>query len=112
MRQTGRGAIGDEVVADALSLIDRSRVAEWLEAQLLARQRRPGRPRAISVKALLCALLLLATDDRPLHLSGATEVLFVRLSEPAKEWLGVEGAVTEKPSPGDRRVHRALRRRE
>ena len=98
MRQTGRGAIGDEVVADALSLIDRSGVAEWLEAQLLARQRRPGRPRAISVKALLCALLLLATDDRPLHLSGATEVLFVRLSEPAKEWLGVEGAVTDRRS--------------
>jgi hypothetical protein len=98
MRRTGRGAISDEAVTEALALIERAQVAEWLEAELLACQRRPGRPRHISVKALLCALLLLATDDRPLHLSGATEVLFCRLSAQAQATLGVEGAVVDRRS--------------
>jgi hypothetical protein len=98
MRSTGRGAISDEVVAAALSLIERAQVAQWLEAELVSRQRRPGRPRHLSVKALLCALLLLATDDRPLHLSGATEVLFCRLSATAQATLGVEGAVVDRRS--------------
>ena len=98
MRRTGRGAISDEAVADVAALIEHAQVAEWLEAELLARQRRPGRPRRISVKALLCALLLLATDDRPLHLSGATEVLFVRLSAQAQAALGVEGRVVDRRS--------------
>ena len=98
MRRTGRATISDEVVAAALALIERAQVAQWLEAELLARQRRPGRPRHISVKALLCALLLLATDDRPLHLSGATEVLFCRLSAQAQATLGVEGAVVDRRS--------------
>ena len=39
--------------------------------------RRPGaptgRPRALKVRALLVALLLLAIDDRPLHLKAATK---------------------------------------
>jgi hypothetical protein len=98
MRRSHRGAISDEVVAEALALIERSGVAAWLEAELLGRQRRPGRPRAIGVKALLCALLLLATDDRPLHLSGATEVLFCRLSEPAQATVGVEGRALDRRS--------------
>ena len=98
MRRTGRGDISDEAVADVAALIERAEVAQWLEAELLARQRRPGRPRHISVKALLCALLLLAIDDRPLHLSGATEVLFVRLSEQAQATLGVEGRVVDRRS--------------
>ena len=46
----------------------------------------------------MCALLLLATDDRPLHLSGATEVLFVRLSAQAQAALGVEGRVVDRRS--------------
>ena len=98
MRRTGRGVISDEAVAEALALIERAQVAQWLEAELLARRRRPGRPRHISVKALLCALLLLAADDRPLHLSGATEVLFCRLSAPAQASLGVEGRVIDRRS--------------
>jgi hypothetical protein len=98
MRRTGRGAISDEAAAEAVALIERAQVAEWLEAELLARQRRPGRPRHLSVKALLCALLLLASDDRPLHLSGATEVLFVRLSERAQTTLGVEGRIVDRRS--------------
>jgi hypothetical protein len=98
MRRTRRGAISDDEVAEALTLIERAQVAQWLEAELLARQRRPGRPRHISVKALLCALLLLATDDRPLHLSGATEVLFCRLSAQAQASLGVAGRVVDRRS--------------
>jgi len=98
MKRTGRGAISDDEVTEALALIDRSGMAVWLEAELGASRRRPGRPRRISVKALLCALLLLATDDRPLHLSGATEVLFLRLSEQAKATLGVKGQAADRRS--------------
>jgi hypothetical protein len=90
--------ISDEVVADALALIDRAGVAEWIEAELCARQRRPGRPRALSVSALLCALLLLAIDDRPLHLSAATDVLFCRFSERAKATLGIRAKAADHRS--------------
>ncbi len=38
--------------------------------------RRTGRPRHMKVRALLVALLLLALDDRPLHLKAATKLLF------------------------------------
>jgi len=81
-----------------LELVERSGVAPWLEAEIAARYRRPGRPRELSVAALLTALLLLATDDRALHLSGATEVLFTRLSDEAKATLGVRGDVGDQRS--------------
>ena len=42
------------------------------------------------VMALLCALLLLATDDRALHLSAVAEVLFVRISDKARTGLCVK----------------------
>jgi hypothetical protein len=90
--------ISDEVVEHALALIDRSGVADWVEDELWLRQRGPGRPRALRVAALLCALLLLASDDRPLHLSAATEVLFCRLSESARATLGIEGRAEDHRS--------------
>jgi hypothetical protein len=83
--------IDDEEVAQCLALVQRSGVAEWLDGELRQRWRRPGRPRMLSITALLCALLLLGLDDRALHLSAATEVLFCRLSEEAKARLGVRG---------------------
>lgn len=86
-----RRVIDDDEVVRCLALIERSGVAEWLEEQIVARYRRPGRPRELSVAALLTALVLLASDDRALHLSGATEVLFARLSDQAKATLGVTG---------------------
>jgi hypothetical protein len=86
-----RTMIADEEVTRCLCLLERSGVAEWLEEELRQRRRRPGRPRMLSVRALLCALLLLATDDRALHLSGATEVLFARLSDESRATLGVRG---------------------
>jgi hypothetical protein len=90
MKRVG-SLIADEEVNRCQALIDRSGVAECLEAELSARHRRPGRPRAISVMALLCALLLLATDDRALHLSAVTEVLFIRISDRARASLCVNG---------------------
>lgn len=93
-----RRAIPNEEVARCRALIERSGVAEWLEAQIEARYRRPGRPRELSVAALLTGLLLLASDDRALHLSGATEVLFARLSDEAKATLGVTGDVRDDRS--------------
>jgi hypothetical protein len=90
--------VSDEAVENAQALIDRSGVALWLEDELWLRQRGPGRPRALRVSALLCALLLLASDDRPLHLSGATELLFCRLSETARATLGIEGRADDRRS--------------
>ena len=88
--------IDNDEVARCLALIERSGVADWLEAGIAARHVRPGRPRALSVKALLCALLLLGVDDRALHVTGATEVLFYRLSGEAKRTLCVVGNVEDE----------------
>jgi len=91
-----RPMIGDEEVTSTLALIRRSGVAEWLEAAIAARHRGPGRPRMLRVEALLCALLLLGVDDRALHLTAATEVLFARLSDDAKATLGLAGDVRDE----------------
>jgi hypothetical protein len=93
-----RGPIGDDDVAFALDLIEKSGVANWLEDALAAAHRGPGRPRALSVRALLVALVLLARDDRALHLTGATDVLFCRLSPTARLSLNLTRAVTDEPS--------------
>lgn len=50
------------------------------------------------MRALLVALVLLARDDRPLHLSGATDVLFRRLSPRDRASLGLTRAVTDETS--------------
>jgi len=86
-----RPMIGDQEVTSALALIRRSGTAAWLEAAIAARHRRPGRPRMLRVEALLCALLLLGVDDRALHLTAVTEVLFARLSDKAMLTLGLWG---------------------
>ena len=88
---TRRAMIDDGAVARALSVIEASGMADWLDERIRARHARPGRPRMLSVSALLTALLVLGLDDRALHLTGATEVLFCRLSDEAKASLGVRG---------------------
>jgi hypothetical protein len=96
MKRFGPGPITDAQVATCRALMARSGVAVRIEDELAARRSRPGRPRALNAEALLCALLLLALDDRPLHLSAVTEVLFVRISTEAKESLGVVGAMSDQ----------------
>jgi hypothetical protein len=91
-----RSLITDEEVARCRALIERSKTAEWIEDELAARHRRRGRPRAIPVMALLCALLLLAADDRALHLTSVTEVLFIRLSDRARASLFVRGTLHDR----------------
>jgi hypothetical protein len=93
-----RSLIADVEVDQCRQLIERSKVAELLEEELAASHKRRGRPRAISVMALLCALLLLATDDRALHLSAVTDVLFTRISDKAKASLGVRGTSSDRLS--------------
>ena len=93
-----RRVIENEEVARCLGLVEHSGVAPWLDAQIEARYRRAVRPRELSVAALLTALLLLATDDRALHLSAVTEVLFHRLSDEAKATLGVTGDAHDQRS--------------
>ena len=68
----GGGGIGDEVVAFAAGLIDRSGTAPVIEAALA---HRTGRPRPLPVRAVLTALLCLALEDRPLFLTEATRLL-------------------------------------
>ncbi len=90
--------IAHEEVARGLALVEGSGVAPWLEAQIESRYRRPGRPRELSVAALLTALVLLATDDRALHLKAATEVLFWRLSAKSRAALGVRATAHDARS--------------
>jgi hypothetical protein len=78
-----------------VEVIDDSGVARELEA-LLARS--TGRPRMLPVKALLVALLVLAVDDRPLHLLAATKLLFCGLSASWQERLQVVGSAGTRAS--------------
>jgi hypothetical protein len=83
--------VTDDTVAFAAALVDRSGIAGQAEAALA---RRAGRRRALPVRAVLTALLCLAPDDRPLHLTEATRVLFCRISDASRVLLGVTGAIT------------------
>jgi hypothetical protein len=84
----------EESISFATAVIDSSKVAEQLEGLLV---RRTGRRRSLSVRALLVTLLLLAIDERPLHLSAATELLFCRLPAHWRDRLGISGvALTRK----------------
>ena len=70
-------ALTKEAISFCTEVIDSSGVAEELEEVL---KKRTGRPRALKVRALFVVLLLLAMDDRPLHLKAATKVLFCKLA--------------------------------
>ena len=82
------GGISDETVSFAATLIDRSGTAPVIEAALA---HPTGRPRPLPVRAVLTALVCLALDDRPLHLTEATRLLFHRISDSSRALLGVTG---------------------
>jgi hypothetical protein len=63
----------DEAIGFAVRVIDSSGLPVMIE-DLVATS--TGRPRQLPVRALLVALLLLAIDDRPIHLKAATMLLF------------------------------------
>ena len=84
---------GDEMVAFAAALIDRSGTAPVIEAALA---HTTGRPRPLPVRALLTALLCLALDDRPLFLTEATRLLFSQLSPASRQLLAVPGTATTR----------------
>lgn len=83
----------DEAIGFCVEVVDSSGVPEQLEAML---QRPTGRRRVLKVRALMVAILLLAIDDRPLHLKAATRILFLALSAPWRECLGVRGEATTR----------------
>jgi hypothetical protein len=83
--------LDEQTVAFAAVLIGRSAVAAGAEAALA---RRTGRPRSLPARAVLAALLLLAMDDRPLHLTRVTDLLFRRLTPASRALLGVTGTAT------------------
>jgi len=78
-----------EPIAFCTEVIDACGVAERLEALL---ERRTGRRRQLKVRSVLVALLLLALDDRPLHLKAATRLLFCRLPGAWRRQLGIGAA--------------------
>ena len=83
----------DETIGFVISVIDSSGVPERIEDLL---HTTTGRPRTLKVRALLVALLLLAIDDRPLHLKAATKLLFLRLSPQWREQLGIKGEADDE----------------
>jgi hypothetical protein len=93
---------GDETVAFAAGLIDRSGTAPVIEAALADKT---GRPRPLPVRAVLTALLCLALDDRPLFLTEVTRLLFGQLPGTSRVLLGVTGTI-----PAQRAFQAAYRR--
>ena len=84
-------APGEQAVAFAAGLIDRSGQAPVIEAALA---HRTGRPRPLPVRAVLTALLCLALEDRPLFLTEVTRLLFCQLPPAGRRLLGVPGTAT------------------
>jgi len=80
--------VEDELVSFATAVIEASGAAGRLEATLA---RSTGRRRSLQVRAVLVALLALAMDGRPLHLSEVTRLLYTRLSAKSKAGLQVSG---------------------
>ena len=76
----------EEAISFCTSVVDTSGVAEELEGLI---KKATGRPRCLRARAILVALLLLAIDDRPLHLKAATKLLFSQLPGPWRAKLGV-----------------------
>ena len=81
-------ALTEEAISFCTEVIDSSGVADEIEELI---KKRTGRPRALKVRALFVVLLLLAMDDRPLHLKAATKVLFCKLAGPWRAKLGISG---------------------
>ena len=93
---------GDQAVAFAAGLIDRSGTAPVIEAALA---HKTGRPRPLPVRAVLTALSCLALDDRPLFLTEVTRLLFGQLPGASRVLLGVTGTI-----PTQRAFQAAYRR--
>ncbi len=85
---TVTSVLTEESLSFATEVIDSSKVAEHLENLLV---RGTGRRRTIPIRALLVALLLLAIDERPLHLKAATRLLFRQLPAHWRDRLGISG---------------------
>jgi hypothetical protein len=88
-------SLTDDAVSFAIDVVDASKVAERLEALLV---RSTGRRRTLPLRALLVALLLLAVDDRALHLKAVTRLLYCSLSGHWRAELGVVGQADTKKS--------------
>jgi hypothetical protein len=83
----------EESVEFVIGVLADSGVPERIEALL---RRHTGRPRTLSVNALFVALVLLAIDDRPLHLKAAARLLWRRLSPQQRQALGVTGGTATR----------------
>jgi hypothetical protein len=81
-------ALTEGSISFCTEVIDSSGVAGELEELI---KKPTGRPRALKVRALFVALLLLAVDDRPLHLKAAAKLLYWRLPAPWRARLGITG---------------------
>jgi len=85
------GELSDEMIRFCVEVVDASGVAGELERLV---KKTTGRKRSLSIRALLVALLVLAVDDRPLHLKAVTALLFTRLPGPWRQELKVTGSAS------------------
>ncbi len=81
-------ALAEDAISFCTEVIDSSGAGEGIES-LLAKK--TGRPRCLKVRAVLVALLLLAVDDRPLHIKAVAKLLFLRLPATWRAELGIKG---------------------
>ncbi|MCE7005054.1 hypothetical protein LWC34_19800 [Kibdelosporangium philippinense] len=89
--------LGDELVAVSDAEVDRARayidqtgLVEFFTTALADRRRSPaGRPRTLTIEALLVGLLLTAVTDRTVLLSGVNMLVHHRISPRFRQQLGV-----------------------
>lgn len=98
--QPGRCDIAARTLSEIERIIDRSGIVELIEECIAAHQARPGRPRQISVKALLVALLANAESGRLFLIS--VPGFFDSLPPKTRERLGITrtGRVTRRQVEG------------
>jgi hypothetical protein len=94
--------VDDELVDFAIELIDRPEVAGAAEAALIKHR---GRPRSVSITAVLTGLLVLAITDQPLYLTEITTLLYQRISQARRDRLGVK----RRPPAGHRQFQARYR---
>ncbi len=82
------GAVDDDLALFSSELVARSGVAEHAEALLV---RSTGRPRSVSVHAVLTALVCLAIEGRALLLTNVTDLLWRRFSDQVRSEIKTAG---------------------
>src|SRR5665213_2378713 len=101
------GSIEDEMVREAVAMVDSSGLSEKIEEWRAKGRRGPGgRPETFPMRALLVAMLLCPGTDHPVLATAMTDVLFKRISPTMRHELGIP----KPPGRLDVRAQRATYR--